>query len=239
MEILFFLVAFLSEIIGTIVGFGSSTIFLPFALILVDFKTALVLVAIFHIFGNLSRVSFFRYSLDKKILIQFGIISVFLTIIGALFIPYIPQDLLKGILGIFLITYSILLIWKENFKVLPTLSNTLIGGGLSGLFAGLIGTGGALRGIFLAGFGLSKEKYLASSAAIALAVDFTRVPIYLSQGFLTRSFYWYILVLLPIAFIGSYFGKKVVDKIPQNKFKKVVLIVILIIGIKFIFDYFI
>lgn len=46
MVILFFLSAFVSEIIGTIAGFGSSTVFLPLALIFFDFKTALVLVAI-------------------------------------------------------------------------------------------------------------------------------------------------------------------------------------------------
>ena len=42
--ILFFIVAFLSIIIGTVAGFGTSTIFLPVALFFVDFKTALVLV---------------------------------------------------------------------------------------------------------------------------------------------------------------------------------------------------
>jgi hypothetical protein len=39
--------------IGTMAGFGSSTIFLPLALFFVDFKTAIVLVAIFHLFGNI------------------------------------------------------------------------------------------------------------------------------------------------------------------------------------------
>ena len=59
-EILFFLSAFVAEIIGTMAGFGSSTIFLPLALFFVDFKTAIVLVAIFHLFGNIGRISFFR-----------------------------------------------------------------------------------------------------------------------------------------------------------------------------------
>lgn len=43
MDILFFLSAFVSEIIGTVAGFGSSTVFLPLALLFFDFKTALVL----------------------------------------------------------------------------------------------------------------------------------------------------------------------------------------------------
>ena len=103
--------------------------------------------------------------------------------------------------------------------------------------AGLIGTGGALRGAFLTGFHLSKEKYIATAAAIALAVDLTRIPIYLSQGFLTSSYYWYVPVLFAVAIIGSYIGKHIVKRIPQERFQKVVLIAFLFIGIKFVFDW--
>src|SRR3989304_9508486 len=99
MDLLFFLAAYLSEIVGTVAGFGSSTVFLPLALLFFDFKTALVLVALFHIFGNISRVSFFKHGLDRHILIIFGIPSVLLTLIGALLVAYLPQEMLKGILG--------------------------------------------------------------------------------------------------------------------------------------------
>lgn len=71
-DTIFFLIGFLSEIIGTMAGFGSSTIFLPFASYFVDFKIALVLVAIFHLFGNISQITFFRHGLNKKILLFFG-----------------------------------------------------------------------------------------------------------------------------------------------------------------------
>jgi uncharacterized protein len=56
-DILFFIVAFISEVIGAIAGFGSSTIFFPLASFFVDFQTALILVAISHLFGNLGRIS--------------------------------------------------------------------------------------------------------------------------------------------------------------------------------------
>jgi uncharacterized membrane protein YfcA len=71
-DILFFIVAFVSEIIGTVAGFGSSTVLLPLALFFVDFKTALVLVAIFHLFGNLGRINFFRRGLEKRLFLEHG-----------------------------------------------------------------------------------------------------------------------------------------------------------------------
>lgn len=237
MEIFFFLSAFVSEIIGTIAGFGSSTVFLPLALFFFDFKTALVLVALLHIFGNLGRVSFFKSGLDKHTVLMFGVPSVLLSLVGALMVPYIPQDLLKNILGIFLIAYAVLSLWKEDLRVKESFFNSVLGGSLSGFLAGLIGTGGALRGAFLTAFGLPKEKYIATAAAIALAVDLTRIPVYFAQSFLSSQYYFYIPFLFLIALLGSFIGKQIVSQVPQKTFRKIVLVTILLIGIKFVWDF--
>jgi len=233
MPTLFFLSAFIAEVIGTTAGFGSSTVFLPLALLFYDFQTSLVLVAIFHIFGNIGRISFFRHGLDRRLLFTFGVPSVLLTLVGALLIPYLPQTTLKGILGIFLALYALLFLWKEKVVAKPTAQNAAIGGGLSGFLAGLIGTGGALRGAFLTAFGVPKNQYIATAAAIALAVDATRIPVYLKQGFLDKQYYWFIPFLLLIALSGSFIGKQIVGKTPQKQFRKLVLIAILLVGLKF------
>ena len=239
MSLFFFLAAFAAEVIGTLAGFGSSTVFLPLALLFVNFQTALVLVAFLHIFGNLGRISFFRHGLDKKLLLKFGLPSVLLTLSGAMLVPYLPQSVLKAVLGVFLVLYASYSLWQENFAVPASTANAVIGGALSGFLAGLIGTGGALRGAFLSGFRLPKEKYIATAASIALAVDATRIPVYLKEGFLKKEYYWYLPVLFIIAFTGSYIGKAIVKRIPQKLFRKFVLFAILLIGLKFISDRFI
>lgn len=68
--ILFHLAAFLSIVVGTVAGFGTSTIFLPVALFFLDFQTALVLVAITHISGNIGAVGFFLRGLNKNYIIR-------------------------------------------------------------------------------------------------------------------------------------------------------------------------
>jgi uncharacterized protein len=99
--ILFFIVAFFSIVIGTVAGFGTSTIFLPAALFFLDFKTALVLVAITHLSGNVGAVTFFRKGLNKRLVILFGLPSIILTIIGAYLVIFIPQHILEVFLGFF------------------------------------------------------------------------------------------------------------------------------------------
>jgi len=234
--ILFWVAALFSEIIGTMAGFGSSTIFLPLALFFVDFKTALILAAFFHIFGNLGRITFFRHGIDKKLILIFGLPSVVLTILGALLVNYTSQDVLKLVLGVFLLVFSIASLIKPDFKFKPSKKNAVLGGGLSGFLAGLIGTGGALRSAFLTAFNLKKEIYIATAAAIALAVDIIRIPIYFGSGFLEQQFYWYLPLLFIIAITGSFIGKKIIDKIPQSLFRKFVLYVIAVISLKFIYE---
>lgn len=237
MEILFFLAAFISEVVGTIAGFGSSTVFLPMALLFVDFKTALVLVAFLHIFGNIGRVSFFKSGLDKNLLLKFGIPSVVATFIGALLVSFLSQAILKGILGIFLIGYAGYSLWQEDFKIPSSLRYEILGGSLSGFLAGLIGTGGALRGAFLTGFGLPKEKYIATAAGIALAVDVTRIPVYIKQGFLANQYWWYMPFLFIVALAGSFTGRQIVEKFPYKVFRKIILMALLLAGLKFFIDW--
>ena len=234
MEILFFLAAFVAEIVGTVAGFGSSTVALPLALLFFDFQTALILVAFLHIFGNVGRISFFKSGLDKRLLLIFGIPSVVFTLAGALLVSSISQTTLKSILGVFLVVYAIIFLWKEKIKLQPSVLNSLIGGSLSGFLAGLIGTGGALRGAFLTAVGLPKEKYIATAAAIALAVDVTRIPVYFAEGFLNNRYYWYIPFLFVIALAGSFTGKQIVKQVPQKTFRKIVLGAIFIVGCTFI-----
>ncbi len=219
--ILFFLVAFLSIIIGTVAGFGTSTIFLPVALLFVDFRTALVLVAITHLSANTGAATIFRHGLDKRLILLFGVPSIFITIIGAYMVAYVPQNILIIILGIFLLIFSILLLIKPNFKVQKSDTNTIVGGALSGFLQGLLGIGGPLRGAFLISYNLDKYKYIATLAATAVIIDVTRIPIYLSNNLLEPQYYSYIPLLVVMGIVGSYLAKRIVVFIPQAVFKRV------------------
>lgn len=238
MDVWFYAAALFAEIIGTMAGFGSSTILLPIALLFFDFKTALVLVAFMHLFGNLGRSAFFRKGIHWRVLLYFGSASVIATSIGALLVTHINQAALKGLLGVFLIIYGTVALTKFRLTLASSKRNMFIGGSVSGFFAGLIGTGGALRGAFLTAFTLPKAQYIGTAAAIAFLVDITRIPVYLSSDLLAASHYWTLPVLFMLAIIGSFIGKKLVTKIPKQVFTKVVLACIMLAGVKLVIDFY-
>lgn len=231
MDISLLVSALIAEIAGTISGFGSSSILLPFSNQFFDYKTALIIVAIYHIFGNTTRLSLTYHHFDTRIFLLFGIPSVMTTVLGASLVNQIDTNILKIILAIILILFAIYSLWNPRFHITPTPWIGRIGGALSGFTAGLIGTGGVLRGAFMTLFNLKKEQYIATIAAIALLVDVTRIPLYLKQGFLDHEYYVLIPVLFCIAFIGSYIGKIIVQKVQTNILKKIILVGIIVMSL--------
>ncbi len=236
MSLWFIFFALVAEIMGTLAGFGSSTILLPIALSFFDFGTALSLVAIFHIFGNIGRVGFFRKGIDGEIVFGFVIPSAIASLIGASLVGLVPSDILKGLLGVFLVLY---VLWIRSGKIswVYNLSNLLLGGSVSGFLAGIMGTGGAVRGVVLHAFGFNKHKFIATAAMGAIAADLIRIVVYKQKGFLNESFYWYIPILLLVSILGTYLGKLVVDKLSKKQFNNLVVIALLLVGFKFIYDW--
>ena len=107
----------------------------------------------------------------------------------------------------------------------------MIGGSLSGFSAGLLGTGGAIRGLTMAAFNLEKSVFVATSAFIDFMIDFSRTFVYYNNGYIHKHDLKYVPFLLVIGLVGSYIGKRILDKIPQGKFRKLSLLFILIIGL--------
>lgn len=234
--LIFYILAFIAEIIGTIGGFGSSLFFVPLANFYFDFHTVLGITAMFHLFSNASKISLFKEGLDKKLIIWIGIPSVVFVIIGAILSNYLDNKNAELYIGLFLSSFSILILAFPKIKLSATKNNSIIGGASSGLLAGLLGTGGAVRGLTMAAFNLEKNVFLASSAVIDMAVDSSRFVVYLIQGYMKWDFLYYIPFLILIAYAGSYIGKRILNKLSQDYFRKASLILILITGLVSLFQ---
>lgn len=184
-----------------------------------------------HVFSNSSKLILFRKHIQWKLFLQVGIPSIVMVIGGAWLSKYIQIDHADLYLGIFLVILSALLLILPRLQLAPTLFNSIAGGGMAGFAAGLMGTGGAIRGIVLSAFKLEKNIFIATSAAIDMGVDLSRTAIYLGSDYMSFDLFWMIPVLAVISFIGSWIGKWILMKIPQAVFQYIVLFLILSIGI--------
>lgn len=230
-NIFFLLLALVAEIIGTIGGFGSSVFFVPIGNFYFDFYSVLGLTAIFHLSSNISKVFLFKKGLDKKLLISIGVPSVIFVIIGGLLSKDLNTNMLEITLGLFLVLLSAIFLIRSKLFFAPNRKNAIIGGSLSGFSAGLLGTGGAIRGLTMAAFNLEKSVFIATSAFIDFMIDFSRTFVYYNNGYIHKHDLKYVPFLLIIGLVGSYIGKKILVNIPQERFRKLSLFFILFIGI--------
>lgn len=230
-NLVFLFLALIAEIIGTLGGFGSSVLFVPLGNFYFDFHCVLGLTAVFHVSSNLSKILLFKKGLNKEILLNIGIPAVLFVIIGGVLSKNIDKYLLEIILGSFLILLSLIFLLKKDLVFKANARNAIAGGILSGFTAGLLGTGGAIRGLTMNAFNLNKSTFIATSAFIDFFVDTTRTVVYYKNGYIHKHDLIYIPFLLAIGFIGSLIGKVILKKISQKNFKFFSLIMILIVGV--------
>ena len=82
---------------------------------------------------------------------------------------------------------------------------------------------------------LPKSVFIGTGGAFALMIDIPRVFVYLSEGVkLDPAMSWGLIAFIPSSLLGSLLGRKVVDKIPQNQFRKIIIAFLLIASIKMV-----
>lgn len=225
------LVALISEAMGTLSGFGSSTFFVPFAQFFEDLRLVMALTALLHVFGNLSKIYLFRKHFVPALFKSFALPAIIMTGAGAYLTSYASTHLMKEALGIFLILMSILFYFRPKFIKNPNRRAVAVLSGVSGFLTGFLGTGGALRGLALSALGTSKNVFVMTSASVDLGGDVLRAGIYISKGYMGSDHFFYLPLLFICAWIGSLIGQKLLDKISEDVFQKIVLGVIFLTGI--------
>jgi uncharacterized membrane protein YfcA len=78
----------LSEILGTLGGFGSSLFFVSLSQFFFDFQTVLALTGLLHVFSNVAKIILFRKTIDWKLVLWLGVASTLFAIGG--FVPDCP-----------------------------------------------------------------------------------------------------------------------------------------------------
>lgn len=229
------LLTLLASLIGTLAGFGISTIMVPVLLITLPLPQTLLLVGIVHWFNDIWKILLFRKGIRWKLFLAFGLPGIFTSFLGSSLSLRVPREILSRALGIFLIVYVLFIIFNQTFKLSQRLSVAVSGGALTGFFAGIFGIGGEINAITLSAFNLEKVVYVATAGAISFMIDSTRIATYIQGG--TRldpvlvSGFW---IFIPASLIGAMLGKRGVEKIPREKFRNFVAIFIFLFGLKLV-----
>lgn len=229
-------------------GFGLGTLLTPVFAFFFSIEIAVAMTAVVHFLNNLFKLTLVGRTADWSIVKRFGVPSVLAAILGALALKTLGNtavltsysafgrvfdvSLLKIIVGLLLIVFAF-------WEIIPALSRLsfdkkylVFGGFLSGFFGGLAGLQGALRSAFLMRVGLSKESFIATGVVIACLIDISRLGIYAEKWTSTDNELNGQLIAAATlsAFIGAYFGAKMIQKVTIDAVQRLVAVLLVAFG---------
>lgn len=228
---LLFVALLVAEVLGTIGGFGSSMLVMPLAALFMPFDQALGLTALFHVFSNAAKVMLFRHGLDRRLLLTMGLPAVVGVVLGARLTAFLPGSTMELLLSVALVLLAVLLLTLPTIRLQPSARNAGLGGAASGFIAGLVGTGGAIRGLTLAAFDLEKSVFISTSAWIDLGVDLSRTVVYAGQGYLTTEVWTYLPAMAAVSLTGTWIGRWVLGQVSQERFRRIVLLLVIAVAL--------
>jgi len=227
------LVAFvvaLGSIMTFFSGFGLGTLMLPVFALFLPLNIAIGATATIHLLNNVFKFVLVYKHIHKSTFLSFGLPAIVAAGLGAYCLSALSTYKTPIKFELFQlpvstnglsITIGILIFIFAVFELIPKLSTLkvapsyfAVGGLLSGFFGGLSGHQGAFRSVFLARTTLSKNEFVATSNAIAIAVDLVRITFYTSLfSFSELSGHYHLLLLsLFAALVGTLIGNKLLQK---------------------------
>jgi uncharacterized protein len=232
-------------------GFGLGTVLMPVFALFFPVPLAIAATAIVHFANNIFKFGLMAIQADWKVVARFSVPAAIAAMAGAGLLSLFDKmpvmasymlggstfeiTMIKAVIGILIVVFALLELWPR-FQAMAFPSRWLpLGGALSGFFGGLSGNQGALRSAFLLKIGLSKEAFVATGVVSAVIVDAARIIIY-SASFMTGHSAQFQEILAPVAvgmvcaFVGSFVGKRVLQKVTLRTVQIVVGVAMLLIG---------
>ena len=224
--------ATLAGAIASVAGFGIGSILTPLLAIRVGTKLAVAAVSIPHLIATALRFARIGAHVDKRVFLSFGITSAAGGLLGALLHARFSSLILSYILGALLLFAGILGVTGLSSRMRFEGALAWIAGALSGAFGGLVGNQGGIRSAAMLGMRVSKESFVATATAIALVVDLARMPVYAVMQAKQVLEIWPVLLLAIVGVIlGTLAGERILRKIPEPLFRRIVAAIILALGV--------
>ena len=228
--VLFSLVILAAAFTQALTGFGFALVSVP---ILVIFFSPKISVPIIMVLTVPVMVTIL-FHLWKHVQLKRIWILMLMGLAGMPFGTYLlvnlDVQLLKIIIGLTIVFFgtALLLGYSQRFKNEKIVSIPI--GFLSGILGGSTSMSGPPVILFFSNQGDEKNIFRANLVTYFLVLHLSIIPTYIIGGLVTIDTVQTALLFFPALVIGAVLGVKFAAKINENKFKKVVLIIIVFSG---------
>lgn len=232
--VLLIVAGLVASVLSAVTGFGGAAILLPVLVAVFGVRDAVPILTMAQLLGNASRAWFNRKEICWSVVGWFTLGSVPAGIVGGILFAKAPLPILTRLIGLFLL---VVVVYRRARK--PDERRMRAWwfapiGAVGNFLSALAGSVGPLMAPFFLAFGLVKGAYIGTEALTALVMHITKLGVYGGMAVLTVRQAAIGLMIGTVLVVGSYIGKKAVDKVSERAIIAIIEITLALAGVYFV-----
>lgn len=229
------LVGLVGGTVGGVVGFGTSIILLPPLMIVFGPYEAVPIMAVTALLANVSRVAVWWREIDWRAAAVYSVPAIPAAALGARTLLALPPGVIEVCLGLFFLLMIPLrrALLGAGFRI--RLWQLGVVGAVIGFMTGIVVSTGPINTPFFLAYGLVKGAFLATEALGSIAVYLTKGLVFHSLGALPWAVVVKGLIVGTSVMLGSYLGKRIVQRLEISQFQLLMDAVLLLAGLTMLF----
>ena len=217
--------------IAGVAGFGGGVVALPVLVWVFGVREAVPILTLSQILSTTSRVWLHRDGIDWKVVRNFSLGGLPLSLIGAFFFVSIDTSVLVRILGVmmlFFVVYTQMPIGRNfNMKLWGFVP---LGAG-TGFGSAFLGIPGPFAAVFYLAYGLAASSYIGTSALGMGIIQIPKLIIFGTSDLLTLRVLALGIGLGAIAAGSALLGRIILRRVPEKVFPRIITTMLLISGV--------
>ncbi len=233
-ESLVFLIVLLAIFVQTLTGFGLALVSMPLLTAVIGLQLTTPFVAIFGLMAEIILLVYYREALTLRAVGQLVLAALFGVPLGVWLLGNVDADIGTRLLGVIVAGYAVYALVGLTLPQLAHAGWAYGFGFVAGIIAGAFNIAGPPVIIYgncrrwpPAMFKVNLQGFFVAVSVMVLVGHF-------SAGNVTTAVWRLVLVAIPAVLLGIVLGVSLDGRIPAATFRKLVLILLLLIGLRLI-----
>lgn len=224
------IIMIIAGFIQGLTGFGFSLVAIPVLAVFINIKQAVPLSVSIALITVIILSFQLRGHLEWRRLVAMGIGLLPGVVLGTFFLKNLPDNIIKFIMGNFLLIFSMYNLFNNNVKKQLNVYWGIIAGFLSGLISATIGGGGLPVIVYTSISGWTQDEIKATLAFFFIGMAGLTVIAHTLSGLINLEVIRMMIYSAPAALFGLFFGILSYSRIDRNFYLKTVNIILAILG---------
>jgi uncharacterized membrane protein YfcA len=231
------LIVVIAAFIRAISGFGFALVATPLMTLVIDPKNAVIISFLLGMAAGLMVLSQVRRHVDTRKVFYLGLGAVPGIVLGTYVLISLSSNTIKLWIAIVVLVSTIPMLLGRSIHFTHDKIGCLCTGMVGGVLSASTSMGGPPVVLYLLNQGLPKEKFVATITTYFMVTGVVSLISLSIAGVMTGEALMYAVLMLPVTYLGSYLGVRVLPLINARLFKimttGIVIVTALIVIITF------